>query len=262
MARMPAVFISHGAPTAVLETGAYAQALIKFGQTIIPKAIVIVSAHWEYNNRSTNVLINTRPQPDLMYDFGGFPPEMYRIQYPAVSDDAVSDTVKTLLTEHGIKYATDSRQFDHGVWVPLKLMYPAANVPIIQLSVPMHDSVNIMYKCGVALSGLRDSGVMLMGSGGVVHNLGRLEFDAEAPLPWASEFDDWVSKKLVSRDIQNLLDYEHKAPQESKRLSVPTSEHFDPLFFALGAGVGYERVEDIFTGFLAGTLSLRCFTLN
>lgn len=242
----------------------FGQALASFAKQYLPKAIVIVSAHWVYNNSTNDILVNIMPSPGVIYDFNGFPQQLYKMTYDAKTDVELAKRCVDMLKTSGLHAQTSSRAFDHGVWCPLKLMYPSADIPLVQLSVPYNNSIDIMYRAGQALAPLRDEGVMLLGSGGVVHNLGMLyeyeEKERDAAVDWASSFDEYIASSLVSRDVESIKDYNKRGPGAA--YAVPTSEHFDPIFFNLGAAHGYESVTDIYKGFLFGSLSLRCFSLK
>jgi 4,5-DOPA dioxygenase extradiol len=228
-ATMPVVFVSHGAPTMALDRQAgadfarLAQALPK------PRAMLVVSAHW----LDAPATIGTRSRRELMYDFSGFPAELYRVRYeaPAAADvaDELQRTVPSL-------QRADERPWDHGVWVPLLHMYPRADVPVLQVSVPYRWSPRQLFELGRSLAPLRQQGVLVLGSGGMVHNLGRLDWDGgDAPPAWAVNFEGWVRERLGTGDVDGLLAYREKAPD--LQLAHPTDDHFLPLLVAAGAAM-------------------------
>jgi len=198
-----------------------------------PRAIVVASAHY----LAGAPRIGANPSPATHHDFGGFPAPLYAIQYPATGDPALAAAIAKLLGNTGIPATIDPQQrLDHGVWVPLRRMYPQADIPVVPLSIQPDTDAQAHYRLGQALAPLRDQGVLIIGSGGYSHNLGALHWnDAGAAMPdWAREFTDWVSARIESREIDALLDWQGQAPQA--RQNHPTPEHFLPLFVALGAG--------------------------
>lgn len=257
----PALFVSHGAPTAALDDDAYTRSLGAWARARpLPRAIVVVSAHAEARGA---VRVNVAPRPRLVHDFYGFSDALYALEYPAPGAPELAREVAAALAEAGLEAVLDAEAgWDHGVWVPLRLLHPAANVPIVALSLPVPRTPALLVAIGGALRSLRERGVLVFGSGGVVHNLRRLDWDAGDghPAPWAAAFEAWVDERLAGLDVAGLEGYAASAPHAE--LAVPTSEHFDPLFFVLGARHPGDRVENIFTGFRYGTLSLRSFALE
>jgi len=227
LATMPVVFVSHGAPTMALDQAAgadfarLAQALPK------PRAVLVVSAHW----LDAPATIGTRSQRELMYDFSGFPAELYRVRYEA---PAAADVADELLRHVPSLQRADARPWDHGVWVPLVHMYEHADVPVLQVSVPYRWSPQQLFELGRSLAPLRQQGVLVLGSGGMVHNLGRLDWNGGGKPPaWAVNFEGWVRERLRSGDMDGLLAYREKAPD--LQLAHPTDDHFLPLLVAAGA---------------------------
>jgi 4,5-DOPA dioxygenase extradiol len=255
----PALFVSHGAPSAALEDDAYTRALGAWARARPrPRAVVVLSAHAEARGP---VRVNTASHPSLVYDFYGFAPALYDLRYQAPGAPDLAREIAGALAEAGQEPVLDAqRGWDHGVWVPLRLLYPVADVPIVELSLPVPRTPAALLATGAALRPLRARGVLLLGSGGIVHNLHRLgPDDGGSPLPWAAAFDGWVKERLLALDRESLAAYETLAPHAEQ--AVPTSEHFDPLFFVLGALDPNDRVESVYEGFRYGTLSLRSFAL-
>jgi 4,5-DOPA dioxygenase extradiol len=235
MTKMPVVFQAHGAPPLlddpgwIAELAAWAKALPR------PKAIVVVSAHWEARPLSIGA---TRPLP-LIYDFYGFPDRFYKLSYPSPGAPEVAQRIRELCTAASIEHVdAPERGLDHGTYIPLMCMYPEADLPVIQISLPSEDPTEL-FAVGKALAPLRDEGVLLIGSGFITHNLRALSL-RETPA-WATEFDSWTADVLNRRDHDALLDYRAKAP--GVRESLPTREHFVPLIVAAGAapdaGIAY-----------------------
>jgi 4,5-DOPA dioxygenase extradiol len=253
----PAVFFSHGAPTLAIEPGDYGPALLEFGRRLTPRprAIVVFSGHFE---EPLPARATAASRPPLIYDFGGFPDEMYRIQYPAPGEPQLAKEIAGLLRDAGIPSALDpSRGWDHGLWVPLRMAFPEADVPIVEVSQPAGASPRELLAIGAALAPLRERGVVLAGSGGIVHNLRRVRFGGAggAVDGWAKEFDAWVAARLDTMDVETLVRYRAEAPHAD--LAVPTAEHFNPLFVVLGALSKEDRPETIYEGFQYGNISLR-----
>jgi 4,5-DOPA dioxygenase extradiol len=258
---MPAVFISHGSPMVAVERDGYTEALRRMGESLpAPKAIVVISAHWESR---APVRVGTSERPPLIYDFGGFPPELYTLKYPAPGYPGIAKDIVQRLNQAGIAAVEDAaRGLDHGAWVPLRHAYPEATVPVVEVTLPMPRTPQDLLAIGRALAPLQDQGVLIVGSGGVVHNLRRVVFSNKAaPVEaWAKSFDDWVRGRLEEQDVESLVDYRKRAPEAAA--SVPTTEHFDPLFVVLGAAGKAFRVEDVFEGFHHGNLSMRTVTIS
>lgn len=258
--RVPSLFLAHGSPMSVVDK-AYAGALQKFtSRQHRLRAIVAVSAHWQV---SGVIHVTSNPRPSLIYDFMGFPGWLYEITYPCPGDRAVAQMVAVLLERAGIAALLDpDRGLDHGVWVPLSLAFPEATVPVVQVSLPLPSTPEMMVAMGRALAPLRSEHVLLVGTGGIVHNLARLQMDADTPTPepWAAQFDGWVYEKVDNLDTQSLVGYPRLAPHASA--AVPSSEHFDPLLFTIGTTLPGDVVHDIYAGFRYGSLSMRSFALT
>lgn len=248
---LPSLFISHGSPMLALEPGESGPALARLAATLPrPKAIVMVSAHWESNE----LLVNGNPQPETWHDFGGFPSALFAVQYPAPGMAELTHRVLELLAEADLTARMNTqRPFDHGVWVPLSLMYPQADIPIVQVSLPTRGGPALQTKVGQALNGLREENVLLIGSGSITHNLRELDWQAgpESITPWALAFRDWMVGKLAADDLEALHDYRNQAPHAVR--NHPTDEHLLPLYFARAAG-GKFSIEH--QGFTMGALGM------
>ncbi len=239
---MPAIFAAHGAPVLLDDAGwmaelaGWARAMPK------PAAILMVSAHWE--ERPTT-LGATQPAP-LVYDFQGFPEKYYRTRYPAPGAPGLAGRVRDLLRRRGMAVRDDpGRGLDHGAYVPLVAMYPAADVPVLQVSMPRLDPEEL-FELGRALAPLRDEGVLVFGSGFLTHNMA-YAFRPGIP-SWAREFDAWAAGALSRFDVDALKDFRARAP--AARLALPTWEHYAPVLIAAGAvGEGRPRVSFPITGF-------------
>lgn len=252
---LPSLFISHGSPMLALQPGASGVALTRLAAELpTPAAIVVVSAHWE----SAGLLVTSAAKPQTWHDFGGFPPELYQVQYPAPGNPQLAKDIVRRLNDAGLPARTDERRpFDHGSWVPLSLMYPKADIPVVQVSLPSQQGPTLQLQVGKALAGLREQNVLLLGSGSITHNLRELDFYAEPEkvAPWASDFRDWMVDKLQHNDLDALLDYRRQAPHA--RQNHPSEEHLLPLFFARGAGDDC-RIEH--QGFTLGALGMDIYS--
>ncbi|MDM8347903.1 class III extradiol ring-cleavage dioxygenase [Pseudomonas sp. sp1636] len=252
---LPSLFISHGSPMLALEPGASGPALTRLAAELPrPRAILVVSAHWE----STALRVTGAAQPETWHDFGGFPAALYQVQYPAPGHPQLAAQIVQVLDAAGLPAQLDpERPFDHGAWVPLSLMYPAADIPLVQLSLPSRQGAELQTRIGRALAGLRGQGVLLIGSGSITHNLGELDWHAgpEVIEPWAQGFRDWMVARLAADDETALHDYRQRAPAAVR--NHPSDEHLLPLFFARGAG-GQFKVEH--SGFTHGALGMDIYS--
>lgn len=233
---MDTFFISHGAPTLAIDESIAARHFLKswtakvFSET--PKAILVVSGHWETTEPTVNAV--TGPS-DTIYDFYGFPKPMYQLKYPAPGAPDLAKRVKELLNTAGFSRVKEdkSRGLDHGAWVPLMLMYPEANIPVCQLSLQPQKDGTHHYNIGRALAPLREEGVLIIGSGNATHNLREMGPDGSPAPGWALEFDNWLKESLLNGRHEDVCQYEKKAPYGKK--AHPWPEHFYPLHVALGA---------------------------
>jgi 4,5-DOPA dioxygenase extradiol len=251
--RQPAVFLAHGAPTIAIEDTEVTRVYRRFGERLRgARAAVVVSAHWQTRRTSR---VNAVARPELIYDFGGFPDELYRVRYDAPGDPALAREMATLL---GVP-PEETRGWDHGVWTPLVHLLPEAKTPIVEISLPVPATPHELLAIGAKLSPLRDDGVAIIGSGVIVHNLGLARLgDRDAPVDeWAQAFDDWVAERVAARDFETLASYARLRPEA--RLAVPTPEHFEPLFIVCGASRPDDRYEEIAHGMELGNLSMRSF---
>lgn len=244
---MPSIFLAHGAPP-LLEDARWVRELHDWARRLPrPRSILMISAHWE--NRPVT-LGATRTVP-LIYDFYGFPKHHYEQRYAAPGAPALAERIRREL-----KGTVDEpeRGLDHGAYVPLVAMYPEADVPVLQISLPSEDPAEL-FALGRALRPLRDEGVLLIGSGFLTHNLRTIDW-SNGPAPqWAVEFDAWAADVLARGDIDALLDYANQAP--AARLALPTREHFVPLLVAVGAAAEGDSIEFPITGFWMGSLTRR-----
>ncbi len=226
---MPALYIGHGAPPLLDDPVWSAQLAAWAGDLPRPKAILIVSAHWE----SAPISLSASGAP-LVYDFGGFAPKYYAMTYETPDATALAARVAAMMPDTEPVHQHASRGLDHGAWVPLKIMYPEADIPVLQLSLPTQDPVRLL-ELGTRLRPLRDEGVLIIGSGFLTHGLPFLtdwSIDAKAP-GWSSDFDAWAADALARGDVDALAAYRSLAP--GMPYAHPTVEHYTPLFITLGA---------------------------
>ncbi|MEJ6784640.1 DODA-type extradiol aromatic ring-opening family dioxygenase [Aminobacter sp. Piv2-1] len=238
MTSLPTLFVSHGGPDIVIADTPARHYLETVSELMPrPKAIVIVSAHFE----TDGVAVVTDPKPGMIYDFGGFAPELYKMVYPAKGEPALADRVFAMLEAAGLNPHTyEKRGYDHGTWTPLKLAFPDAGIPIVQVSIDPGRDAAWHYAIGKALAPLRDEGILLIGSGHITHNL-RAYFTtvrrgAELDPVLAGKvraFTEWFEEKLAAGDADALLHWKERAPYPSE--NHPTDEHLMPIFFAYGA---------------------------
>ena len=253
---LPSIYLSHGAPPLfddplwISELFTWSQALPK------PTAVLMISAHWE---AAPLRLSATGSGVPLVYDFGGFAERYFSMTYPTPSAADLAERVAALMPDDEPVHQDPVRGLDHGAWVPLKIMYPYADVPVLQLSIPTHDPVRLM-ELGLHLRPLRDEGVLIVGSGFMTHGLPYLtreQFVDNVVPSWSAEFDIWAAEALASGDVEALADYRHRAP--GMPYAHPTVEHFVPLFVTLGTASDPGRpVETTVAGYQFG-LSKRSF---
>ncbi|MCC8539310.1 dioxygenase [Xanthomonas axonopodis pv. poinsettiicola] len=254
MHRMPSLYISHGSPMTALQPGQVGQRLQELRQRLPrPRAIVVASAHW----LGRRPLVSSAARPATIHDFGGFPAPLYELSYPAPGEPALAQQVARRLEQAGLHPQLDpQRGFDHGVWVPLRLLYPAADIPVVSVSIQPELGPAHQFALGRALAPLREEGVLVIGSGSITHNLHdfRQGYSAEREAPYVRPFIDWTERKLLDNDIPALLDYRRQAPYAER--AHPSDEHLLPLYVAMGAAgsdqLGAQRIDaGIDQGFLA-----------
>lgn len=243
----PAFFVTHGAPTFALRPGAAGAALSANAiATAIPRAIVIVSAHWD----TAVPTVGFANKLETIYDFFGFPEALYQIRYPATGCHAAAEMVTEAIAAAGLPINRDAqRGLDHGAWIPLRVMFPDASVPIVPLSIQTNGGPQQAYQIGLALAPLASKGIMVIGSGSMTHNLRDYHVAARnggrAPA-YVRQFAEWIAEKIETNDLNALLDYRQQAPDAVR--AHPTEEHFLPLFVALGAAGNKPKSSRIHAG--------------
>lgn len=258
MNTQPSLFVSHGAPLFAVDAGSTGPALRAWAQAQPrPTSIVVMSPHW----MARAPLVMSTPAPQTWHDFGGFPPELYQLQYPAPGNPELAQEVLALLQDSGIEASADSRRpYDHGTWVPLMHLYPEADVPVVQVALPATWGPAQVYALGRALRSLRERGVLLMGTGSMTHNLGEFFGGQTEPAPYVVEFSRWVEDKIAHGDTTALLDYRRLAPHAQR--AHPTEDHFLPLFFTLGAAADGARPDYLSREVRYGMLAMDAFALQ
>lgn len=261
MTRLPTLFISHGSPMLALIDSPARRFLQQLGQSLPrPRAIVVVSAHWETLGGPA---VSLASRPETIHDFGGFPRALFDIQYPAPGAPEVGEQATALLEAGGFAVQRSAgRGLDHGAWVPLLLMYPEADIPTLQVSVLRDGDAGAHERLGQALAALRGQGVLVIGSGSLTHNLYEFrgqDIDDAAPA-WVSEFSDWMSDKLLQGEREALLDYRRQAPYAAR--NHPTAEHLMPLYAAMGAAGPGAQAERIHTSYEYGVLAMDAYAFN
>ncbi len=254
MHRLPSLYISHGSPMTALRPGLVGERLAELAATLPrPRAIVVASAHW----LGRRPLVGGAARPQTIHDFGGFPPPLYEIEYPAPGAPALAEQIHRMLAQAALHPHLDpQRGLDHGVWVPLRMLYPAADIPVVPLSIQPELGPAHQFALGRALASLRDEGVLLIGSGSITHNLHdwRGGYAEGKEAPYVRPFIEWVEQRLQADDVASLLDYRRRAPHAER--AHPTDDHLLPLYFAMGAAgddaLGAQRIDaGIDMGFLA-----------
>lgn len=256
--RLPVVFIGHGNPMNALWDNDFTRSLQRLGKDLPrPQTILCISAHW----MTEGTWITSAPHPRTIHDFFGFPQELFDIQYPSPGQPEMAEHILTSVQGPRIHPDPDMWGIDHGTWAVLKHMYPQADIPVLQLSLYMSKSPDYHYELGKLLRQFRSQGVLIIGSGNIVHNLNVL-IRSEFPKPydWAIEFDEWVKNQLESRSYRTLVNQAHST--QAGKLSIPSWDHWYPLLYTLGASDNKDELTFSYEGIDNGSISMRCFTLG
>lgn len=255
MERMPALFVGHGSPMNAIEKNEYSLRWERLGKELPhPKAILSVSAHWF----TSGTRVTDAPKPRMVYDMYGFPEALYRVQYPAPGSPQFAGEAHSLLRPTA--QVDNTWGLDHGSWSALCRMFPQADIPVFQLSVDAKASPQAHFAIGQKLQSLREGGVMIFGSGNVVHNLSRVNWGMDGGYDWAEEFDAYIKNNIVARRFEQVLEYESVG--RSAALSVPTFEHFAPLLYVLGAAYEDDSITVFNDSCTLGSLSMTSYLLG
>jgi 4,5-DOPA dioxygenase extradiol len=256
--RLPVFFFGHGSPMNAISDNAYTRMLTGLGQSLPkPKAILCVSAHW----MSEGTWITGMAKPKTIHDFYGFPEELFSVQYPADGSPELAERISSLSSDPKIHVDHEMWGLDHGSWAVLRHIYPTADVPVMQLSIYMEQPADYHYKMGQQLRTLRERGILIIGSGNIVHNLRRIRWEDDAePYDWAIEFDEWVKERLLARDDRALV--EDYSSTIAGKLSVPTADHYYPLLYVLGAADSSETLKFEYEEMQNGSISMRSLRIE
>lgn len=255
---MPVAFIGHGSPMNAIQDNSFTRALRALGQTLPrPRALLCVSAHW----MTRGTWVTAMAKPKTIHDFGGFPQALFDVDYSAPGSAEIAQQIRTLITIPKIGADDSEWGLDHGAWSILRHMYPLADIPTLQLSLDMTQGPEYHYQLGQRLQVLREEGILIVGSGNVVHNLRQIRWETEAPaFPWAIEFDRWMADRLSARDFQALTrDF---LSSQAGKLSVPTMEHYYPLLYVVGAAREQDEYSTVFEGIQNASISMRSFLFD
>lgn len=258
--RMPALFIGHGSPLNAIEENEFVEGFRKAAQEIPkPNAILCISAHWFVAGSRVTAI----EMPRTIHDFGGFPPELYEVQYPAKGSPELAGVTKELLTLNQVEL-DEKWGLDHGAWAVIKHMYPKADVPVVQLSIDYTKPPSYHFELGKQLKLLRERGVLILGSGNIIHNLSMVDwpnFSKENHgYDWAIEAHDSINNYLLEGNLQPLIDYKNQG--EAFQLSIPTPDHYLPLLYTLGVEQKGESISLFNDKLMAGSLSMTSLKIS
>ncbi len=257
-AKMPVLFLGHGSPMNALADNAFTKSIAKLALEIpTPKSILTISAHWQ----TDGTYITSTDKPRLIYDMSGFPEELYQVKYPAVGDSVLAERLHKKFKDPVIGKDEGQWGLDHGTWSVLKHLYPKADIPVLQLSMDHSKPVSFHYEMGKKLNELRSQGVLILGSGNIVHNLRKINWqNPESAFDWNIEFDQWAERQILDRNHSALINDFHKS--EAGKLSIPTLEHYLPLLYVLGASEKGDEIKFDIKGYELGSLSQRSVRLG
>lgn len=256
--KMPILFFGHGSPMNAIEKNEFTTSLDKLAESLPnPIAILMISAHWE----TQGTMVTGMSQPKTIHDFYGFPKELFNVEYTAPGDPRLAEYISASSSDPEIAIDRNQWGLDHGTWVILKHIFPKANIPVIQLSLNRNLSLKDHFELGKKLSFLRKQGVMIMGSGNIVHNIREINWEIHAsPHDWAIEFDGWVKEKLINRAYEPLVFAARNS--QSGKLSIPTLDHYLPLLYIVGASELSDSIYFFHEGFQNSSMSMRSFIFS
>jgi 4,5-DOPA dioxygenase extradiol len=250
---MPAIFIGHGSPMNAIQQNAFTQSLGNISKQFpAPKSILVISAHW----MTKGSWVTHMAHPRTIHDFYGFPKELFDVSYPSRGNSALAEQIRSKIQMPEIHLDDKNWGLDHGTWSVIRHIYPKANIPIVQLSIDLAMPFEHHFEIGKKLRFLRDEGVWIVGSGNIVHHLGQIKWESGAvPYDWAVEFDGWVKEKLLQRNFGSLI--QEVFNMESGRMSVPTTDHYIPLLYVLGASEEKDSLRFVYEKIEHGSISMR-----
>ena len=249
--RMPVLFVGHGSPMNAIEDNEFSRSWMEIGRSIPkPNAILCISAHWV----TEGTKVTAMKQPRTIHDFYGFPDELYAMRYPAPGSPELAEMIRQMVRKAHVE-PDSGWGLDHGTWLVLSRMFPDADVPVVQLSLDGTKEPAFHYELAKELRQLRDEGVLILGSGNIVHNLGMVNWDDGAPYDWALDFDEKVKQFILSGDHKSIIHYEQFG--DLARLSIPTNEHYLPLLYALGQQDDDDRITFSTETVTLGSISMR-----
>ena len=252
---MPAIFIGHGTPMNALNDNTLTQSLTRLGKNLPrPNAIAVVSAHW----LTDKTFVSANPSPKTIYDFGGFPDALYKVKYEPKGHPELASEVKSLGSKIPV-HEDNGMGLDHGAWTVLKHIYPKADIPVFQISIDYYKPPQFHYELGQLLKKLREKGVLIIGSGNIVHNLGTINPEGAA-YDWAIEFDAIVKDHLDKGDFKSLVNYQKFG--KAAQMSIPTHDHYTPMLYTLGLSNQNEHISYFHEGLELGSISMRSFMIS
>jgi 4,5-DOPA dioxygenase extradiol len=255
--KVPVLFIGHGSPMNIILKNKFTEQLVELGKSLPkPKAIMVISAHW----LTKGTFVTCMEKPELIYDFYGFPEELYKVKYPSPGSPEYADLVKEAVKTTQVNCGDWG--LDHASWSILKHMFPNADIPIFEMSIDYRKPTEYHYNLGKELLTLRKKGLLVIGSGNIVHNLRLVDFsdmDAE-PYDWSLEFDEWVKSNLINTNHQELIDYQNIG--KIANLSVPTNDHYLPMIYAIALQEKNEKLKFVYEGFQNASVSMRAFQIG
>jgi 4,5-DOPA dioxygenase extradiol len=255
---MPALFIGHGSPMNALQVNDFTRTLNKIASRIArPEAILSISAHW----MTEGSWVTKMDRPKTIHDFYGFPKSLFDVQYPAPGSPELADEIIGLVSDQKIHADTEAWGLDHGTWSVMRHMYPEANIPVVQLSLHMAQPGAYHFGLGQELAKLRNRGVLIVGSGNIVHNLRVIKWEPNAaPYDWAIEFDEWSKEKIIQRDFMALQ--QDFLETEAGRMAVPTMEHYLPLLYILGLTSDDDQIKFEYEEIQNASISMRTISIG
>lgn len=250
--KQPVIFIGHGNPMNAIEENIYSKKWIELGKKLDkPKSILCISAHW----LTSGTFVHKAKHPKTIHDFWGFPEELYKFEYNCPGDPETAEKLKSLLKP--LKIKNDMQWgLDHGAWMPISRLFPKADIPVFEMSIDISKPSEFHYELGKEIKTLREKGVMIIGSGNIVHNLGRIHFDPDSkPYDWAEEFDALTKTLIEERDHKSLINYQNLG--RAAELSIPTPDHYWPLLYILSLINKEENISFPVSGIAHGSVSMR-----